>query len=415
MLWHSEPVTRKGVSGALAGLVLTAVAACGAPADDPVPTLHWYVGPERADVEVLAQACTDASGGRYRIEVDELPDDVEERHTEVVRRLVARDDTIDLFTMDLAWSAELAAAQVLAPIPEDLKEPFAADVAPAALDALTVDGLLVAGPWYLDPYLLWWRGNTAERAGLDPTAPITWDDLVTAADRTRQQVVLDDPDGQGLASWIDALVAGAGGTLLDGQGREPRLGLDSAAGDEAAGIVEYLAGTGLATAPTADAAELLARRGGFVLAPSSFVTDPAVAPVASDLQWAAYPQVAETAAAPTAGSALAVPLYAPRTDLSYAAVQCLTADDKLAALMTASGHSAARLSVYDRPEVVTGYPLADVTRPAAQTAVALPQTPYWMRVRDALDETWLPLADVGSGTPARSEAAVRSAVAGGLP
>ncbi|MGQ2910641.1 extracellular solute-binding protein [Aeromicrobium sp.] len=409
-------MTRRGVSAAFVAAVMLLVAACAGPAEESGPTtLSWYVGPERADVESLAESCSDASGGRYRIEVERLPDDVEDRHAELVRRLLARDDSIDLFSMDMAWSAELAAAQVLAPVPEDLKQPFAQDVVPAALEATTVDGLLVAAPWTFDPWLLWWRGNAAERAGLDTTKPITWDDLLAGAELSGRQVLVDDPDGEGLAAWVNALVVGAGGTLLEGEGRSPDVGLDSAAGEEAAGIVEYLAEARLGPDPTAEAGAGLARRGGFVVAPSSFVSDPDVATVAGDLQWAPYPQVADTPAAPATGAALAVPLYAPSTSLSYEAVSCLTSADSLAALMTGSGHSAARATTYDAQDVVAGYPLADVTRPALETALALPQTPYWMRVRAALEKTWTPLSAVGSSTPDLSQKAVRSAVAGGLP
>ncbi len=406
------------MSAALLAVVTLVLAACGGAAErgpDLAPVLRWYVGPERADVESLARSCSDASGGAYEIEVDRLPDDVEERHTDLLRRLTVRDDSIDLFSMDTAWSAELAAAQVLAPVPEDLKQPFAADVLPAALDAVTVDGLLVAAPWTFDPWLLWWRGNAAERAGLDPTQPITWDDLLAGAEASGRQVLVDDPDGEGLATWVASLVTGAGGRLLEGAGRDPGVGLDSAAGAEAAGIVEYLAQARLGADPTDDAADRLARRGGFVVAPSVFVSDPALAPVAGDLQWAPYPQVADTAAVPVTSTALAVPLYARDTTLSYDAVACLTSADSLATLMTSSGHSAARTSVYDAQDVAAGYPLADVTRPSLENAVTLPQTPYWPRVREALQKTWTPISSVGSSTPERSQRAVETAVGGGLP
>ncbi len=156
------------MSAAFVAASMLLAAACGGSPDedavDDVPVLHWYVGPERADVDALAQTCSEGSGGDYRIEVERLPDDVEERHATLMRRLLAKDDSIDLFSMDTAWSAEMAAAQVLAPVPEDLKTPFAQDVAPAALRSVTVDGLVVAAPWTFDPWLLWWRGNTAERA-----------------------------------------------------------------------------------------------------------------------------------------------------------------------------------------------------------------------------------------------------------
>lgn len=407
------------MSAAFAAAVLLLTAACAGAPDDATPdgvrVLHWYVGPERADVETLAQTCSESSEGAYRIEVERTSGDLGQRHASLMRRLLARDDSIDLFSMDPAWSAEMAAAQVLAPVPEDLKTPFAQDVAPAALQSVTVDGLLVAVPWTFDPWMLWWRGNAAERAGLDTTKPISWDALLTGAQNSGRQVLVDDPDGEGLGAWVNALVAGAGGTLLSGSGRAPDVGLVTSAGRTAASITSRVGDTGGAAGPSADAAAGLARRGGFVLAPSSFVSDPDLVGVASDLRWAPFPQVAGEAAAPTSSMALAVPLYAPDTSLSYQAISCLTSDDSLATIMTGSGHGAARTTAYDLPAVRSGYPLAEVVRPALQTAVTLPSTPYWMQVRAALDDTWTPFSSVEIATARRAQQAVRDAVGGRLP
>ncbi len=405
---------RRGVLASACCAVLLAVTACGGPADEPdgTPVLHWYVGPDRFDVEELADTCTEVANGAYEIQVEQLPADVDERRTELVRRLTAQDDGIDLFSMDLPLAAELASAQVLAPVPEALKEPFAADVAPAALDAATVDGLLVAAPWWYDPYLLWWRGAAAERAGLDTEPPVTWAQLVEGAQRTGRPIGIDDTDGDALGAWVAALVAGAGGSLLEGEGRDPDLGLDTTAGRRAAEVVEAYSGPGLD--PSDDAVETFARRGGFLLAPSALVADPAVAPVAGELRWTSYPVVDDAAAPPAVGVALAVPLYAPRTDLSYEAIECLTTPESMAELMTGSGHSSARLSTYEEPDVVAGYPLADVTLPSVEASVTVPRTPYWSRVRAGLDATWRPVGAVDARTPARSARTVADLLRGGL-
>ncbi len=54
---------------------------------------------------------------------------------------------------------------------------------PAALAAATYDGQLAVAPWWFDPQLLWYRGNIAERAGLDTTKPMSWDELIAGAER----------------------------------------------------------------------------------------------------------------------------------------------------------------------------------------------------------------------------------------
>lgn len=410
-------MSSRGVMRVMAALVLVLLAACGGPAErDQGITLHWYVGPDRVDAAALAETCTAASDGAYNVKVVRLPADVDDRHSLVMRRLAAEDDSIDILSVDSSFTAELAAGQYLAPVPEDLKAPFAQDVFPAALKAASVDGSLVVAPWWYDPYLLWYRGNTAERAGLDTTKPIVWDDLLAGAERLGGSVQIDDPDGQGLASWVNALVAGAGGTLLDGLGRNPDVGLDSAAGKVAAGVVEYYAEVDLGPGPSEDApARFAADPNGFLLAPSSVISDPALRSVATDLSWTAYPAVSTTSIAPLTGVGLGVPLYARHTQQSYDAISCLQSDESLARLMTSAGHASAKASTFASSTVQAGYPLGPVVKAAVTSGVALPSTPYWQRARVALDDTWLPVGDVSTTTtPARSQRAVRTLVGGEL-
>lgn len=402
----------------LCALVLLATAACGAgeDPDDGPPTLTWFTGPDRVDVESLAEACTTEAGGAYDIEVEELPADFDERHSMLVRRLTAEDDSIDILTLDNALTTEFSAARLLAPIPDDLEATFAEEVFPSALLAASDGRRLVVAPWWFDPYLLWWRGNTAERAGLDVSESVAWEDLLAGAERLDARIEVDDPSGNALPLLVNALVSGAGGTMLDGQGRDPELGLDTSAGSTAAGIVERLGGTGF-EAPSAEAPEsFAARTGTFLLAPSSVVSEEALTSVGRDLQWTGFPVLDDEAAPPADGAGLAVPLYAPHSDLSYDAIGCLTSVTSMREMMVDSGHSAARADVYEDDEVVAGYPLADVTEPSVRAAASLPSTPYWPRVRQALVDTWTPAADVDPGdTPGRSERAVRDAVAGRLP
>lgn len=395
------------------------LAACGATSGEPdsAPTLTWYVGPDRADTTGLARTCTEAANGAYEIRVEQLPADVNARHAMLVRRLLAKDTSIDLLSLDSAFTAEFSAAQFLAPIPEELKAPFAKDIAPAALAAATYDGQLAVAPWWFDPQLLWFRGNVAERAGLDTTKPISWDDLVAGAERLGVTIQIADDDGTGLAQWVNALVAGAGGTLVDGTGRNAQVGLDTAAGRAAASVVEFYLGSGRGPGPSKDALkQFAAPDGGFLLAPSSVISDPDVASVASDMAWTAYPTVTDTSVAPLSGVGLAVPLYAPHSDLSYQAISCLTSPSVLNSIMASAGHSASRLTTYDDPALKRSYPMAAVTKPAVQSGAALPVTPYWQVAQAALDDTWRPLSDFSQDTTLeRSQDAVRAAIAGELP
>lgn len=381
--------------------------------------LHWYVGPDRVDTKALANACSRASGGDYELRVEQLPVDADERHNQLVRRLSAKDPTIDLIGLDDSFTAEFATAQLLAPIPDDLAPAYAEDVFPKALAAATFDGALVAAPWWFDPQLLWFRGSIGERAGLDMARPVTWEKLIAGAQRVGVGIEIDDANGRGVPDWVSGLVSGAGGKVVDGARRSSAVGLDTDAGDEAASVVQLYSEANVGPGPSAEALEEFAgTSGGFLLAPSSVVSDPALAAVAADIQWAPYPVVdaSSPSVAPLAGVALAVPLYAPHTDLSYRAISCLTSQSSMQAVMSSAGHSSSRMTTYDLEAVASSYPMAEVTRKAVASGEAVPTTPYWQAVRAALIDTWLPLAAVDSSATVRdSQKAVVAGLAGELP
>ncbi|WP_162891289.1 extracellular solute-binding protein [Aeromicrobium sp. A1-2] len=404
---------------AAAALLLCALAACGSAGakDAGPPTLTWYVGPDRVGAGALAQACTTAAGGAYKIQLEQMPADVDARHAMLVRRLTAKDTSIDLLSLDSAFTAEFSAARFLAPVPEELAPEFGKDVLPAALTAATYDGQLAVAPWWFDPQLLWFRGNVAERAGLDTSKPISWEDLVAGAERLDVTIQINDRDGSGLAEWVNALIVGGDGDLVRGTGRDPKVGLDSEAGRAAASVASLYLDSGRGPGPSREAlASFAAPGGGFLIASSSIITDPALAAVAVDMGWTAYPVVGETSVAPLSGVGLAVPLYAPRTEMSYAAINCLTSPTSLRTLMVDTGHSASRLTAYDIPGVADSYPMAEVTKAAVQTGAAVPVTPYWHAAQSAINDTWRPLADfVPESTLDESQRAVRAAIAGELP
>lgn len=397
------------------GLAFTLLAACGSNAKpESTVTLNWYVGPDRIDATALAQSCGTAD---YRIVVKELPTDVEERHSTLVRRLAAKDSSIDLLSLDSAFTAEFAEAQFLAPVPDDLAPAYSKDIVPTALSAATYEGALVAAPWWFDPQLLWYRGNVAERAGLDITKAVSWDDLIAGAQRLGLTIQLDDPDGSALAEWVNALVAGSGGELVDGKGRKAKVGLDTDAGRSAAGVVEFFNEAKVGSGPSRDALETFAGpTGGFLLGPSSVISDPAVATIAADLGWSAYPTIGTTSVAPLSGVGLAVPLFAKHSNRSYEAITCLTSPSVMLALMSGAGHSSSRLTTYDDPALGTSYPMAAVAKAAIVTGRSVPKTPYWNLIRNAIDQSWRPLAEITvDDTPKRSQHIVTARLRGELP
>ena len=381
--------------------------------------LHWYLGPDRVDAKALARACSDQSGGKYEIKVENLPADADQRHNALVRRLTSKDPSIDLIGLEDSFTAEFAADQLLAPIPDDLVPAYSQDVFPAALAAASYDGSLVAVPWWLDPQVLWYRGTVAERAGLDMTKPVTWDKLIEGATRVGVTIEIDDYNGRGVADWVSALVADDGGKVVQGHGRKAKVGLSGPAGASAASTIQFYNESSSGLGPSVDALSRFAgTSGGFLLAPTSVLADPDLAAVVTDMKAAPYP-VIDTASAgipPLAGVNLAVPLFASHSELSFDAITCLTSVPTMAALMSSAGHSSSRSTTYDEPGVAASFPMAVVAKASVLAGAAVPQTPYWQLVRAGLQDSWLPLSAVSaSTTPRASQKTVKAMLAGDLP
>lgn len=407
-------MNRRGVVGAALVTMTLTLAGCAGSDSGSTNVLTWWVVPDRVDARTIAETCS--SDGGYTIELELLPPGIDQRRSEIVRQLAAGTDSIDILSLDTSLTAEMAAAGYLAAIPPEAEPTLTEGVLAKAVEAATFDERLVAVPWWLDPQVLWYRGTSAERAGLDTTKPINWDALLAGAERLGSTLQIDDPDGTGLAEWVRALVAAAGGTILDGDGRDPKVGLATDAGRAAAGIVQFYASAGIGPGPSPDArAEFAGARGGFLLASSAIITDPALSAVGADMRAVPYPVVEGASVAPLSGVSLAVPEDARDTDLAFEAVTCLTSEESQQTMMVGSGHGATRSAVYEVDEVKSAIAASAVTLEAIETGVNVPSTPYWQRVRVALRDTWLPISGVSpSTTPADSQRAVTDLVAGGL-
>ena len=407
-------MNRRGVVGAALVTMSLTLAGCAGSDSGSANALTWWVVPDRVDARSLADTCS--SEGGYTIELELLPPGIDQRRSEIVRQLAAGSDAIDILSLDTSLTAEMAAAGFLAAIPSEAEPTLTEGVLPKAVEAATHGERLVAVPWWLDPQLLWYRGTSAERAGLDTTKPVNWDDLLAGAERLGSTLQIDDPDGTGLGEWVRVLVAASGGTILEGEGRKPTIGLATDAGRAAAGIVQFYASAGIGPGPSPDArAEFAGARGGFLLASSAIVTDPALSAVGADMKAVPYPVVEGESVAPLSGVSLAVPKDARDTDLAFEAVTCLASEESQQTMMTESGHGATRSAVYEVDEVKSAIAASGVTLEAIETGVNVPSTPYWQRVRVALRDTWLPISGVSpSTTPADSQRAVTDLVAGGL-
>lgn len=417
-----------------AGLAISAVLACSVLAacgggDEGPPTLVWYINPDVGNVDptaggqaTLAKECAESSGGAYDMQVQLLPVDASQQREQLVRRLAARDPSIDLMSLDPPFTAEFATAGFLAPVPEDKRELFTQGVLEGAVEQARWEGELVAVPFWANTQLLWYRKSVAEEAGLDMSKPVTWDQIIDAAVQTDSTVGVQANRYEGYAVWINALVEGAGGSIVENaqEGEDATIALDTEAGREAAAVIDKLTSSP-ASAPaisTAEETESLATfarpNGGFLVNWPYIFADPSTEEIRDDIGWTRYPRTVqdEPSAPPLGGINIAVSGYSDNQDLAYQAAQCITSAEHQKDYMLNAGNPAAKAVVYSDPEVRKAYPMADVIRSSIEVAAPRVPTPYWSDVSSALQRAFHTPQSVDADTPAEADQLITDVLQG---
>ena len=87
----------------------------------------------------------------------------------------------DLANGNSQWVGEWVGINEVQPLDDLLSKEFLANFVPSGLQAFTIDGKLMAMPYFLDPRALYYRKDLFEKAGLKP--PETWDDVIAAAQK----------------------------------------------------------------------------------------------------------------------------------------------------------------------------------------------------------------------------------------
>ncbi len=227
---RGTPRTRRGavVLLALSGLAAGALTACGGSSSSTSssgkPTLNWYINPNSSgSLQQIADHCVKQSNGEYAVNINVLPATADGQREQIVRRLAAGDTSMDVIMIDPPYMPEAANAGWLVPFTEEQKAELLKDVFPTTVPSATWQGKLYGAPMIANTQLLWYKKSVAQKAGVDPTsADFTWDQMIDAAVKTGTTVEEQGKRYEGYMVWVNAMVLGAGGSILDktDQGRD---------------------------------------------------------------------------------------------------------------------------------------------------------------------------------------------------
>jgi multiple sugar transport system substrate-binding protein len=379
---------------AAAAFAALAVAACGG-SSSGVATLNYYIFPEPSGSFAKAAAdCSKASGGRYNIVLHSLPSDSDGQRTQLVRRLAAHDNGLDILGMDVNWTAEFAEAGWARPWPAAQAAEVTRGVLPGPIATATWNGKLYGAPLNSNTQLLWYRKD------LVPTPPTTWDQMIQDAINLAKQgkphyIEEQGRQYEGYTVWFNSLVDSAGGQILNG--KHVLLGTPA---KKAAQIIHDLA-TSPAADPSLSNDQENEGRLAFEAGKAAFeINYPFVWPgaqmdapkIAKVMGYAPYPRVypGTPAHVTIGGINLGVSAYSAHPADAFAAIACMaTAPHQLKDAVD-GGLPPTLASLYDDPKIAKAYPFHALIKQQLTTYGIRPKTPAYSDVSLAIQKTLSP-------------------------
>ncbi len=377
-----------------AGAAALALASCGGDetAGGPAKLQFWAYNEPSGAFRTAAENCSKASDGAYRISFQPLANDADTQRQSLVRRLAAKDSSIDIMSMDVVWTAEFAEAGWVARFPDDLAKQVKDESLAGPYDTATYQDKLYAVPANSNTQLLWYRKSMVKGA-----PPKTWTELIDTAEKLEKggRIEIQGAAYEGMTVWFNALVASAGGSIL----KSPQESDPGPAWTEAADIIARLADSKAAD-PSLSSQKEDQNRIAFESGAAAFQINypfiyPSGAAVGKDFQedigWAPYPGVGKGESKPPIGGFnFGVGAYSKHPKEAFDAAICLR-NEKNQKLAAAEGGLPPTIAkVYEDEKFRKDYPFADLIRKSIENAGVRPETPAYADLSLAIATTLSP-------------------------
>jgi multiple sugar transport system substrate-binding protein len=388
---------RKRGAAAVTLLIAVLIGGCGS-SSTGTPTLNWYVFPEPSgSFAAAAKECTASSGGRYKININLLSTASDQQRVSLVRRLAAKDSSIDILAMDVDWTAEFATAKWIRPWPAALAAQETKGDLPGPIDTATWQGKLFAGPINSNTQLLWYRKDLVK------TPPKTWDEMINQAIALAKQgkphyIEEQGAQYEGLVVWFNSLVNSGGGQIIT-PGNKVVIGQSTA---RAAAIMRRLA-TSPAADPSLNTDKEDDARVGFEKGAAAFeINYPFVWPAAQaagiqkKMGYAPFPTVTPGTAPRVSigGYNLAVSAYSKYPQQAFEAIKCLTKPSNQVRDAVKGGLAPVAGSIYDQPSIAKLYPFHAILKAQIEHYGLRPKTPAYADVSLAIQKSLSPTSNI---------------------
>jgi multiple sugar transport system substrate-binding protein len=380
---------------ALAVATSLALGACGVGGDEGGSgpgAINWYVFNEPGgSYQQAVDDCNKQADGRYTINYVKLPNVADQQRELLVRRLAAEDDDIDLMGLDVIWTAEFAEAGWIKPWEGERRSAAEEGKLDGPLETVRFQDQIWAIPFTSNTQLLWYRKDRVD----PPPDDFTWDEMIEQATQNGTSIEVQAAQYEGLTVWINSLIGGAGGQLVDQSGESQ---VDESA-VRAAEVESKLANSPAAPPGMSTNREDQARIG-FEEGRSDYqVNYTFIYPSAEAIEgfqekigWARYPRTDKDTPSrpPLGGINIAVSEYSESPDLAFEAAECLASEDHQAIAAELGGLPPTTESVYEDEKVTKAFPFADLLRESIDNAAPRPVTPAYSDISLAVQKTYHP-------------------------
>jgi trehalose/maltose transport system substrate-binding protein len=330
--------------------------------------------------------------------------------------LAAGNADVDVYMTDVIWAPQLADSF------RDLTEAAAAvipDHFPSIIESQTVDGRLVAMPFYTDAPALFYRKDLLDKHGA--TVPTTWEELTATA-----QQVMDAERAEGAADlwgyvWQGAAYEGltcnalewvksnGGGQIIEADGTISIFNENAVAALEMAkgwvgtisppGVLSYMEEESRGVWQTGNAVFMRNWPYAYGLGNGDD------SPVKGLFDVAPLPSGGgdTTSAATLGGWNLAVSTYSPNPDAAVSLVKFLASTETQKQRALLNSQLPTIISLYDDPDIAAAQPLIPRWKEIFLNAVPRPSAPTKVAYNEVSSKFWTAVHDTLSGTGTAEE------------
>jgi multiple sugar transport system substrate-binding protein len=218
------------------GLSFSTLTACsssggGSGSNNSTGPITFVTGKDNANVWPPLIAKWNAAHPKEQVTLKQQSDQADQQLSDLQQHFQAKDANYDVVTVDVVWSAEFAAKGWLVPL-TGKNALDTSKLLPATVKAATYNGTLYAAPYASDGGLLYYRKD------LVPTAPTTWDQLISDCQGKTSPTITGPKPGcyagqfakyEGLTVNAAEAINAAGGVIVKSDGKTPDVNTPEAA------------------------------------------------------------------------------------------------------------------------------------------------------------------------------------------